>query len=165
MGRLADTGCRRTEVASVKLSDIDADRQVVTVIGKGDKQREVRYSNRTAVALDRYLRVRQKNSKAASPMLWLGLNGGLSSDGVAEVVARRSERAGVYRVIDGKRRPINPHSFRHAFADRWLTSGGNEGDLMVLGGWSDSATMRRYGRGRQTDRALEAAARMFGEPA
>lgn len=162
---MADTGCRRTEVSKLKLTDVDAERQVATVIGKGDKQREVVYSTRTAVALDRYLRVRQKHSKAFSPMLWLGQFGPLSGEGIAEVVARRGTRAGVFREVDGQKRALNPHLFRHAFADRWLASGGNETDLMTLGGWSSAEVMRRYGRGRRTERAIDAARRHFGEPA
>jgi site-specific recombinase XerD len=162
---LADSGCRRTEVATMRVTDLDLDQQTATVTGKGDKQRTVVFSSRTAFALDRYLRTRDKHKAASLSNLWLGQHGALSVEGLAEVVARRSTRAGVYREIDGQQRPINPHTFRHTFADRFLTNGGNEGDLMTLGGWSDTTTMRRYGRSRRTERAVASALRMFGEPA
>ena len=51
---------------------------------------------------------------------------------------------------------IHPHQLRHSWADRWLAAGGTEGDLMRLGGWDSSQTMRRYGAVRATDRALAA---------
>jgi integrase/recombinase XerC len=162
LGVMADTGCRRSEVAGMSLKDLDRDEQTIRVTGKGSKTRTVYYSTATAVVLDRYLRVRDKHKAASSPLLWLGRTGPLSSDAIAEVVVRRAERAGVTRP-DG--RPIHAHLFRHRFADRWLSKGGNESDLLEIGGWSDSATMRKYGRGRRQERAIDAAKRMFGEPA
>jgi site-specific recombinase XerD len=162
LGIMADTGCRRSEVAGIKVADVDRDEQTIRVTGKGSKTRIVSYSTATAIVLDRYFRVRDKHKAAASPLLWLGAYGALSSDSVADIVVRRASMAGVTRP-DG--RPIHAHLFRHRFADRWLSKGGNESDLLEIGGWSDSATMRKYGRGRRQERAIDAARRMFGEPA
>lgn len=158
---MSDTGCRRSEVAGLRLDDIDQEQKVAIVHGKGDKDRQVPYSDRTVSAIDRYLRIRQKHTKAASAMLWLGNNGDLSSDGVAEVVARRSRMAGVTRP-DG--RPIHAHLMRHFMADRALRNGVSEGDLMTIGGWSDSKTMRGYARGNQTERAHASMRKVFDRP-
>lgn len=161
LGFLADTGCRRSEVAGLRLRDIDQERQMAVVTGKGDKTREVVYSVRTAVAIDKYLMLRKKHRRAGSDMLWLGQYGPMSGGAIADVVARRSARAGVFRVVDGQRLPVHPHLFRHHFADAFLSKGGNEGDLMTLGGWSSADVMRQYGRGRRTERAVDAARRLL----
>jgi integrase/recombinase XerC len=35
------SGCRRAEIATLDLHDVDLDRRIMRVIGKGDKQRTV----------------------------------------------------------------------------------------------------------------------------
>jgi integrase/recombinase XerD len=45
---------------------------------------------------------------------------------------------------------------RHTFAHRFLSAGGNDGDLQKLGGWANAEVMRRYGATRAVDRALAA---------
>lgn len=162
LGIMVDTGCRRAEVATMTLDAIDLDQQTIRVTGKGSKTRTVFYSAPTGVALDRYMRVRDKHRARASQGVWLGANGPLTSDGIAEVVRRRSEMAGVLR-DDG--RPIHPHLLRHYRADRWMTNGLPLDSMLELGGWSDTRTALRYGRARRADRAIEAARRLFGETA
>lgn len=162
LGIMVDTGCRRAEVATMTLDAIDLDQQTIRVTGKGSKTRTVFYSAPTGVALDRYMRVRDKHRARSSPSVWLGSNGPLTSDGIAEVVRRRSEMAGVLR-DDG--RPIHPHLLRHYRADRWMTNGLPLDSMLELGGWSDTRTALRYGRARRADRAIEAARRLFGETA
>jgi hypothetical protein len=49
----------------------------------------------TAVALDRYLRVRARHKDAALPWLWLGLKGQLTAWGLVQMLRRRSHQAGL----------------------------------------------------------------------
>lgn len=158
---MRDTGFRRSEVAGIRLEDVDFESQLIGVVGKGEKPRTVGYSNATAVALDRYLRLRKAHRCAESGALFLSQSGPLTGEGVADLVALRSRRAGVFRIFKGRQVPINPHSFRHYFADRALRNGVQEGALMELGGWASSDVMRRYGRGNRTERALDAQRAMF----
>jgi site-specific recombinase XerD len=158
---MADTGCRRSEVAGIRLDDIDLEEKVATVHGKGDKDRKVFFSYRTASAIDGYLRMRKKHTRAASPKLWLGNNGALSPEGIAEVVARRSRMSGVRRPNGDA---LHPHLLRHFMADRALRNGVSEGDLATVGGWTPgSAAMRGYGRGNRTERAQASMRRVFGD--
>ena len=64
------------------------------------------------------------------------------------MLERRAQAAGIGH--------IHAHQLRHTFADRFLSAGGNEGDLQRLGGWESSEIMRRYGAARAVDRALNA---------
>lgn len=146
---LASTGLRASEVVGLALGDVDFPNRIARVEGKGGHHRIVRFDPATALALDRYKRVRARHRYAARPELWLGFRGPLTRKGIGPILQRRADRAGLER-------HIWPHLLRHGFADRFLASGGQEGDLMRLGGWSDASVMRRYGAQRAQDRALAA---------
>lgn len=146
---LASTGMRLTELANLRVADVDLTRRVAFIEhGKGDKARFVRFDAGTATAIDRYLRARGRHAKAGLPWLWLSRGGHFTNKGIPLMLVRRSEQAGIGHV--------HAHMFRHTWADRWLSAGGNEGDLQRLGGWENSDVMRRYGSARAVDRALAA---------
>lgn len=55
---LLDTGMRRSELAGLRIEDVDFEHNVAVVLCKGRRLRACPFGRRTAVALDRYLRVR-----------------------------------------------------------------------------------------------------------
>ena len=59
---LASTGCRVSELSSIKLNDIDFIRKKVRIIGKGDKERTVFISDQAMIYLNRYLETRKDNN-------------------------------------------------------------------------------------------------------
>jgi integrase/recombinase XerD len=146
---LAATGLRASEVVGLALDDLDLPNRMARVEGKGGRYRVVRFDPATALALDRYKRVRARHRYAARQELWIGFRGPLSRKGLGPILDRRALRAGLER-------KVWPHLLRHGFADRFLAAGGQEGDLLRLGGWSDPSVMRRYGAARAQDRALSA---------
>jgi site-specific recombinase XerD len=73
-----DTGIRRTELAGMRVADVDFDLDVVIVLGKGRRERAVPFGRKTAKALDRYLRARTRHKQAHSERLWLGPKGPLT---------------------------------------------------------------------------------------
>jgi site-specific recombinase XerD len=144
-----DTGCRLSEIANLTVDDVDTNLDVIVVMGKGRRARSVPYGDKTAVVLDRYLRVRARHKDAQVSALWLGLKGRLSPSGIAQMVRRRGEQAG----IEG----LHPHQFRHTFAHRWLAAGG---DLQRIAGWADRQMLARYGSSAAAERARDAHRRL-----
>ena len=148
MRLLWDTGLRRGELLGLKLEDLDFEVSVAFVLGKGRRGRAAPFGHKTARALDKYIRARSREKNAPLEELWISRRGRLSEGAVSKMLSERGHRAGVGHV--------HCHQFRHSFANEWLADGGNEGDLMRLGGWRSRDVMARYGAVAADDRAREA---------
>jgi site-specific recombinase XerD len=147
-----DTPLRRTEVANLLPADIDLGERVVSVRVKGNRIRVVPIGAKTTQAIDRYRRVRAKHRHASDPYFWIGRKGRLTPEGVYMALRRRAERLD----IEG----FHPHLFRHLFAHGWLEAGGQEADLMRLGGWRSTEIMRHYAESLAERRAVESYRRL-----
>jgi site-specific recombinase XerD len=147
-----DTGMRSSELASLSVTEIDLDQDVAVVLGKGRRPRACPFGDKTGQALERYLRERSKHRLARNPALWLGARGVMTDNGIRQMLRRRAKQCGLEH--------LHPHMFRHTFAHRWLSEGGQEQDLMRLAGWRSREMLARYGASAADQRAREAHKRM-----
>ena len=152
---MVETGTRAGEAAALALTDVDL-REGVAVVrrGKGGKGRSVPFGPQTALAIDRYLRVRRTHSAAdRSPALWLGDRGKpFAYDGLHKSLRYRASLAG----IEG----FHPHRLRHTAAHRWLAAGGSEGGLMAVAGWTRPDMLMRYTKAQASSRAASEAKKL-----
>jgi site-specific recombinase XerD len=151
---LSETGGPRcSEVALLPMEHLDLRTDLVTICGKGGKWRRFPLSAPTAAAGQRYLQARKAHRRADLAVVFLGIKGPLTPDGVYTAVIRRSRMAG----IDP---PIHPHQYRHRDAHEAKTAGMSDGDMMTLFGWSSTAMLHRYGKALAEERAIEASRRL-----
>ena len=134
------TGIRVGELCALDVNDLDHERRVVRVFGKGRKERTVPYGVPAAVALDAWL-VRGRHAlrvHASGPALFLGARGGrLDPRAVRRMVHARL--AEVPAAPD-----IGPHGLRHTAATHLLEGGADLRSVQELLGHASLATTQIY---------------------
>lgn len=134
------TGARRAEVAQLKVSDIDSQRMVVHIRGKGRKDRDVMLSPKLLDTLRVYWRgLRRK------PTNWL-FPGNRWHTGNYPITARvlwiacqsAAKRAGL------EHKHVHPHTLRHCFATHLLEAGTDLRIIQMLLGHRDLAETTIY---------------------
>jgi site-specific recombinase XerD len=131
---LYGSGLRVSEVCGLDLDGCDLRRAVVTVWGKGGKERRVPMSQAASDAVKAWIRVRKEVVADRS--------------GAALFLNSRGTRLGprdVRRVIDERSSsPTHPHALRHTFATHLLDGGADLRIVQELLGHSDVSTTQRY---------------------
>ena len=128
-------GLRISEAVRLKPNDVDSQRMVIRVEqGKGQKDRYVMLSPKLLETLRTYWR-------AARPKEWLFVGSIPGQPITRSAVALVCREA---RQLSGIRKPISPHSMRHAFAVHLLESGTDVRTIQLLLGHRSLATTARY---------------------
>ena len=129
------TGIRISELINLKLIDIDINRSVLKVLGKGSKERLVPYGEKASEAIDLYLNDR-KDLK--SKEIFLSNRHTKISRGAFW------QRIKIYIKRENLKLSISPHTLRHAFATHLLNRGADLRSVQILLGHSDLSTTQIY---------------------
>lgn len=141
-------GLRVSELSSLRLGDLEANLSSARVLGKGNQERRVYFSDEAREALAAYLPVREALAarlgrsgsaarRKAEPLFLNRRGGALSVRGVRWIVSRYAD-ASELRV------PIHPHSLRHSFATHLVNAGCDVRTVQELLGHASLSTTQRY---------------------
>jgi integrase/recombinase XerD len=136
------TGCRVSELSSLKMRDLHLKERYCVCHGKGDKQRVVPLGRRAIVAVERYLQEeRPKLVMRRSPACEMVI---LSPRGTALRRERIWELIKRYALCAGIPAEISPHSMRHSFATHLLAGGADLRQVQEMLGHASIATTQIY---------------------
>ena len=139
------TGMRVSELVSLPRSVLDGDRRVLTIKGKGGRERLVPLNGPARTALDSYLGLGQGEDNDVAPMLptkYLfasrSAEGHLTRQRFAQDLKELAAEAG----LDPEQ--VSPHVLRHAFASHLLDRGADLRSVQQLLGHADISTTQIY---------------------
>ncbi|MCB0060337.1 MAG: tyrosine-type recombinase/integrase [Caldilineaceae bacterium] len=137
-----DTILRAAEVVSLDVTSVDYDRQFVTVIGKGGKQRRAGYGPDTADLLTAWLH--HHPHVATDPAaLFVAITGNtpgarLTTNGLRVILRKLAKKAGIPH--------LSPHAFRRGGATEALRNNAPTRVVQLHGGWTRINKVETYSR-------------------
>ncbi|MDD5701429.1 MAG: tyrosine-type recombinase/integrase [Dehalococcoidales bacterium] len=143
-----DAGIRRSELANLKMSDLDMDNRFVKVLGKGNKVGMAPFSAKTAKAIWAWTLERKKRAMADN--LWITEEGtAFNIQGLVSWFARIKQRAGVSQTG-------GVHRLRHTAALAYLRQAKDSFLLQLFLRQSSLEMSRRYTQGLKAEEAIQA---------
>ena len=128
-------GIRVSELAGIDVEDLDLAGGWLTVLGKGNKERQVPVPAGATAAVKRYLEVRPISGETA---LFLGDRGRRLGDREVRRIVKR------YALVAVGDSTVHPHSFRHAYATHLLSDGADLRAIQELLGHARLSTTQKY---------------------
>lgn len=136
------SGLRVSELVGLPLSAASADTRILTVRGKGDKERIVPLSESAREAIAEYIPHRRHFLKGDGTSPWLfpsrGASGHLTERRFSQMIKSLAYDAGI---DPGK---VSPHVLRHAFASHLLAHGADLRAVQQMLGHADISTTQIY---------------------
>ena len=137
------TGLRVSELVGLKMSSLSRDGRIVTVRGKGGKERLVPLGAAARGALQVWLPFREKLLKDKGKTVpWLFPSHGTTGHVTRDSFAKQLNELAGYAGIDPRR--ISPHVLRHAFATHLLANGADLRSVQEMLGHADISTTQIY---------------------
>ncbi len=143
---LYSTGMRVSELVSLDMNRLDFDSKMVTVTGKGNKERLLPMGRPAVEALSAYFPQREtlilnrikRGKKTEKKALFLNGRGSrITSRSIERLVGTYSDRAGITS-------RVTPHALRHSFATHLLEMGADLRSVQELLGHESLSTTQKY---------------------
>lgn len=133
------TGVRISELINLEYGNIDLNRSLIKVMGKGGKERMIPFGDDALSWLITYIEFRRKNNLSLNSRDFF-----ISQQG--KKISRQAfwHRIKVYLKVTGLSLDISPHTLRHAFATHLLNNGADLRSVQMLLGHSDLSTTQIY---------------------
>ena len=129
------SGLRLSELCALRWRDLDLAEGLVTVLGKGSKQRTVPVGSHARKALDAW---RGESRGQADGAVFPGRGGAPITPRAVQIRLRQlAQRQGLFK-------RVHPHLLRHSFASHVLESSGDLRGVQELLGHADIATTQIY---------------------
>jgi site-specific recombinase XerD len=133
---LIDTGIRLSELANLKVEDIDYEQNMFRVMGKGQKERFVPFGRRVAKALLKY-QLKSRPEPIGTDKFWLRHDGRpLLSKRIQKLICAYGQKAGLKRCY--------AHKLRHTSSVMYLRNGGDVFSLQKKLGHRSLVMTRHY---------------------
>lgn len=137
---LYGAGLRVTELASIKIADLDLEQNLVKILGKGRKERLSPFNQEASNTLKAYLEVRGQFVNADKPNDYIFLNrsgNNLNVRSIQRLTKFISIKAGLLR-------NATPHTMRHSYATHLLEAGASIKTVKELLGHASIAATQKY---------------------
>ena len=128
------SGLRLSELCALRWRDLDLDDGLVTVLGKGGKQRAVPLGSFARNALREW---RASTGAGNDAPVFPGRNGPITPRAVQYRLRQLAQRQGLFK-------RVHPHLLRHSFASHVLESSGDLRGVQELLGHADISTTQIY---------------------
>lgn len=129
------TGLRVSECASLRFSNIDFQERMITVVGKGKKERKIPFHERANIALLAFISGREK--KQSDFLFENPSHKPLSRQWVFEIIKEAAKKAGIIK-------SVSPHMLRHSFATHLLNGKADLRSIQELLGHASIQTTQIY---------------------
>ncbi len=137
---LYSSGLRLAEVQGLRIQDIDFNRQLLRITGKGNKTRIVPFGSKAKQSLINWLkiyRIWQGEFKPESSVFITQKGNAITPRQIENRVKYQAQRAGVN--VD-----LHPHLLRHCFASHMLSNSGDLRAVQEMLGHSNLTTTQIY---------------------
>ncbi len=136
---LYSCGMRISEIANARIGQLDLRREMIRIIGKGNKERIVPLGQWACASLRSYLKARVRfESEESADFLFLSKSGKpLTPDELREILDR-------YIILVADTKGYSPHSIRHSFATHLLSHGADLKAVQEMLGHSNLSTTEVY---------------------
>jgi site-specific recombinase XerD len=131
-----DTAARLSEIATLRVDDVDLDDGYLRVMGKGSRERYIPFGHKVAKALLKY-KLKHRPEPVGTDRFFLTADGRPLEPGrITKVIAGLGKKAGLRRCY--------PHMLRHTSSVMYLRNGGDPFSLQKKLGHSSLTMTRHY---------------------